>query len=195
MKSSRAPRHPGRILEEDFLSRLPPGWTQAEVADRLGVTRPRLNELIRRKRGVTPDTALRLARAFGTEPEFWLEAQMAWDLYEVARSRKLMKEVERVGPLLDGGASPSGVGEERSPAGSAPADRRAGIDLHVPTPARESRLAGHYEEFLSRRGLLGQARRFAKVRAELDELEAGGRLSTGAVKDLIFTAPPLSGDD
>jgi len=76
----RTPTHPGEVLLEEFLK--PYGMTQKELARRIGVSYPRVNELIHKKRGVTPDTALRLSRLFGTTPEFWLNLQLAYDLYE-----------------------------------------------------------------------------------------------------------------
>jgi antitoxin HigA-1 len=73
------PTHPGEMLREEFLR--PLHLTQTEVACRLGVSYPRLNELLQGKRGVTPDTALRLEALFGMEAQFWLNLQLAWDLY------------------------------------------------------------------------------------------------------------------
>ena len=76
----RTPTHPGKVLLEEFLK--PYGMTQKELARRIGVSYPRVNELIHKKRGVTPDTALRLSRLFGTTPEFWLNLQLVYDLHE-----------------------------------------------------------------------------------------------------------------
>jgi len=75
----RPPTHPGEVLLEEFLA--PLGMSQAEAARRMGMSNNRLNELVRGKRGVTADTALRLARLFGTSPEFWLNLQMTFDLW------------------------------------------------------------------------------------------------------------------
>lgn len=83
---SRPPTHPGEILLEEFLA--PLHMTQQELADRIGVSYPRVNELVNGKRGVTPDTALRLARLFGTSAEFWLNGQLAWDLWHALQSSK-----------------------------------------------------------------------------------------------------------
>ena len=85
------------MLQEEFLQ--PLGMTQREFAERIGVSYPRVNELIHGKRGVTPDTALRLARLFGTTPEFWLNGQLAWDLYQAIHSPKA-KEIEKIEPVL-----------------------------------------------------------------------------------------------
>ena len=80
----RAPTHPGQMLKEEFL--LPLALTQRELAKRLHISYPRLNELIRGRRGMTPDTALRLERLLGMEAQFWLNLQLAWDLYRAKRS-------------------------------------------------------------------------------------------------------------
>ena len=76
------PTAPGEMLLEEFLK--PMGITQTDFARRVGVTYPRLNEIVRGKRAVTVDTALRFARALGTSPEWWLRMQLAVDLYEAA---------------------------------------------------------------------------------------------------------------
>jgi len=78
------PTHPGQMLVEEFLK--PLGMSQVELAARIGVSFPRVNELVHAKRGMTPDTALRLERLFGMEAQFWLNLQLAWDLYHAARS-------------------------------------------------------------------------------------------------------------
>lgn len=80
---SRVPTHPGEMLLTEFIR--PKRLTQKAVAKRLGVSYPRLNEIIHGKRGVTPDTALRLERVFGMEAQFWLNLQMVWDLYHARR--------------------------------------------------------------------------------------------------------------
>ncbi|HSV14090.1 MAG TPA: HigA family addiction module antitoxin, partial [Tepidisphaeraceae bacterium] len=73
--TNRPPSHPGEMLKEEFLS--PLGWTQRELAARLRVSYPRLNDLIHGRRGVTTDTALRLERLLGVEAQFWLNLQLA----------------------------------------------------------------------------------------------------------------------
>ena len=78
------PTHPGEMLLEEFLK--PLGISQSAFAVRLGVSFPRLNEIIRGRRGVTPDTALRLARVTGMGAEFWLGLQVDWDLWHALRS-------------------------------------------------------------------------------------------------------------
>lgn len=77
--TNRAPIHPGEILREEFL--IPMNITQRELANGIRVPYQRVNELINGKRGVTPSTALRLAKYFGTTPGFWMNLQLLWDLY------------------------------------------------------------------------------------------------------------------
>jgi addiction module HigA family antidote len=79
---NRIPTHPGVVLSQEFLS--PLGISQVALAAHVGVPVQRINELVRGKRGVTPETAWLLSEAFDTTPEFWLNLQMAFDL---ARSR------------------------------------------------------------------------------------------------------------
>jgi len=78
----RVPTHPGEVLLEEFL--VPLGQTQVALAEHLGVPVQRINELVRGKRGVTPETAWLLAHALNTTPEFWLNLQASYDL---ARNR------------------------------------------------------------------------------------------------------------
>ena len=75
----RPPVHPGEMLLEEFL--VPMSLTQRELADAIHVPYQRVNEVINGKRGVTPRTALRLARFFGTSEDFWINLQMRCDLY------------------------------------------------------------------------------------------------------------------
>ena len=75
--------HPGEMLLEEFLKRL--GLTQVEAARSLGISVNRLNELVRRRRRVTADTALRLARFFRTTPQVWMHLQADWDLHQAIR--------------------------------------------------------------------------------------------------------------
>lgn len=71
--------HPGQFLETRFL--LPMKLSQDALAAAIGVSRRRINEIVNGRRGITPDTALRLGLHFRTEPEMWLRMQMAWDMY------------------------------------------------------------------------------------------------------------------
>ena len=84
--TNRIPTHPGEILREEFL--VPLGQSQVALATHLGVPVQRINELVRGKRGVTPETAWLLAQAFDTTPQLWLNLQAAYDL---ARSRPRTK--------------------------------------------------------------------------------------------------------
>ena len=82
----REPTHPGEMLMEEFLK--PMGLTQRDLAEGIRVPYQRVNELTRRRRGVTPSTALRLAKYFGMSPDFWLNLQLRWDLYH-ARANEI----------------------------------------------------------------------------------------------------------
>jgi len=81
------------MLLEEFLK--PLGITQTELARLLGVSYPRVNELIHGKRSVTPDTALRLERLLGMEAQFWLNLQLAWDLYHAIHS-PAAQEIQKI---------------------------------------------------------------------------------------------------
>lgn len=81
------PFHPGEILLEEFLE--PKGVTQAALAEKLGWTKTRLNELIRGKRGITAAAALDLAEALGTSPKLWMNLQATYDLDRAARARRV----------------------------------------------------------------------------------------------------------
>jgi addiction module HigA family antidote len=83
------------MLREDFLPEY--GLSVAGLADAVGVSRQSVNELLRGRRAVSPEMALRFARFFGNSPEFWLNAQRAVDLWDVTRATK--KEVNRIKPL------------------------------------------------------------------------------------------------
>ena len=91
----RRPTHPGEMLREDFL----PDYelTVSGLADAIGVSRQSVNELMRERRAVSPEMALRLSRLFGNSPEFWLNAQTAVDLWEA--SKAIRNDVRRIRPL------------------------------------------------------------------------------------------------
>ncbi|MBS3752730.1 MAG: HigA family addiction module antidote protein [Anaerolineales bacterium] len=78
--SNRQPTHPGVILLEDFLK--PMGLTQSDLADAIHVPYQRVNAIVNKRRGVTPSTALRLAKYFGNSPGFWMNLQLRYDLYD-----------------------------------------------------------------------------------------------------------------
>ncbi len=92
----RPPTHPGEMLIEEFLK--PLKINQSNFAIRLGVSYPRLNEIVNGRRSVTPDTALRLARIFGMSAEFWLGLQQDWDLWQAKNSSKAAA-IEKIEPL------------------------------------------------------------------------------------------------
>ncbi|TVR85537.1 MAG: addiction module antidote protein, HigA family [Trueperaceae bacterium] len=83
LPSERPPTHPGEILLEEFL--IPLGLSQVAFARQLGVSFPRLNGVIRGRRGVSADTALRLERVTGASAAFWLGLQQDWDLWHAER--------------------------------------------------------------------------------------------------------------
>jgi addiction module HigA family antidote len=105
LPENRPPTHPGQILLHLYLE--PAGLTQAELAKRIGVSYVRVNELVNGRRGITPDTALRLARLFQMSAEFWLNGQLAWDMWHALRS-PAMAEIEKIEPLVH----PEGAGDE-----------------------------------------------------------------------------------
>ena len=91
------PPHAGEILLEEFLE--PHGITQAKLAEMIGVTVNRVNEIIKGKRGISPDTAIRLEALFGASAQFWLNLQLAWDLYHAQRApevEQVRKRIKRV---------------------------------------------------------------------------------------------------
>ena len=93
---NRPPTHPGEMLLEEFVK--PLGLTQAELSRRLGVSYPRLNEIIKGRRSVTPDTALRLSRVLGMSADFWLGLQQDWDLWNAMNSPEA-KQINRLNPI------------------------------------------------------------------------------------------------
>src|SRR5260370_39152916 len=82
--SHRPPTHPGAMLLEEFLK--PMGLTQHDLAEAIHVPYQRINEIINGKRGITPSTALRLAKYFGTSADFWMNSQLRWDLYHAQQA-------------------------------------------------------------------------------------------------------------
>jgi addiction module HigA family antidote len=94
--------HPGEILREEFLK--PVGMSVYELAKRLHVPAPRINDIVLERRGITADTAVRLSRFFGTTEQFWLNLQ---DAYEVSRVKaERAAELERIEPLKTAEARP-----------------------------------------------------------------------------------------
>lgn len=84
VSTKREPTRPGEMLLEEFVK--PLGISQIELAERLGVSYPRLNQIIKGRRAMTPDTALRLEQVFGMSAQFWLNLQTVWDLYRAKHS-------------------------------------------------------------------------------------------------------------
>ncbi len=80
----RTPPHPGSFLETRYL--IPLSISQTDLAHALGVSRRRVNELINGRRGITPDTAVRLAIFFGNDAAFWMHLQVAWDMRNAVRA-------------------------------------------------------------------------------------------------------------
>jgi antitoxin HigA-1 len=97
--TKRPPTHPGEMLLQEFL--MPLELTQVELAQRIGVPFQRINQIVKQKRSVTPDTALRFAQLLGTTPEYWLNLQQNWDLYEAMTSSA--KDISRIKPLKRAG--------------------------------------------------------------------------------------------
>jgi addiction module HigA family antidote len=85
------PIHAGEILREEFL--IPLGISAHALAMELKVSAPRINDIVRERRSITPDTALRLARYFGTTPQFWLNIQTSYDLKNA--EREIGPKIER----------------------------------------------------------------------------------------------------
>jgi antitoxin HigA-1 len=89
----RTPTHPGEMLLEEFL--IPMSLTQRDLADGILVPYQRVNDLIHQRRGITPSTALRLARFFGTTEGFWMNLQARWDLYVARKAEQRVIETIR----------------------------------------------------------------------------------------------------
>ncbi|RLB58748.1 MAG: addiction module antidote protein, HigA family [Deltaproteobacteria bacterium] len=82
--TNREPIHPGEMLLEEFLK--PLHLSQRDLAKEIRVPYQRINELVNRRRGITPATALRLAKFFGNTPGFWMNLQLRWDLYHAQQN-------------------------------------------------------------------------------------------------------------
>ena len=94
-KRELRPTHPGEMLKEDFMSDF--NLTAASMAKALGVSRQTINEILRERRAITPSMALRLSRLLGNSPEFWLNAQHAWDLWD--SEQRFHKALSQIQPL------------------------------------------------------------------------------------------------
>jgi len=95
LPKNRQPTHPGEIVRYEYLDEL--NMTQQQLADSIGVTRVRINEIILGKRSITPDTAFRLAKFFNTTPDFWIGLQTNFDMWNTLQKRK--KEYDTIQPL------------------------------------------------------------------------------------------------
>ena len=95
----RAPTHPGEMLLEEFL--IPLDLTQRELAKAIHVPYQRVNEIVNGRRGMTPSTALRLAKLFRVSADFWMNLQLRWDLYHAQKSEADELKTIRPYPLKD----------------------------------------------------------------------------------------------
>ena len=93
--SQRPPTHPGEMLLKEFLE--PMNLTQRELAEGIRVPYQRVNEIINGKRGITPSTALRLAKYFGNTEGFWMNLQLRWDLFHARESEA--QELDLIRPV------------------------------------------------------------------------------------------------
>ncbi len=96
IKNGMRPVHPGEVLREDFLK--PAGLTANALAKRLHVPTPRINDIVRERRGISADTAMRLARYFGGDAHSWLNLQSIYDLRvaEIANGRRIEREIDPI---------------------------------------------------------------------------------------------------
>lgn len=92
--TNRTPTHPGEMLLVEFLT--PMGITQRDLADAIHVPYQRINEIVNGRRGMTPSTALRLARFFGMSADFWMNLQLRWDLYGAQQAES--EDLETIQP-------------------------------------------------------------------------------------------------
>jgi len=95
LPKNRKPITPGEIIKYEYLE--PLNMTQQQLADKLGITRVRINEIILGKRSITPDTAFRLAKLFDTTPEFWMNLQNNLNLWETLKKHKV--EYDKIHPI------------------------------------------------------------------------------------------------
>jgi len=98
--TNRPPIHPGEILLEEFMK--PYSMTQTEIAQRIGVSRKHISEVVNSRKGISTDMALRLSKLFGTSPELWLNGQIAWDVWHAMRGERAIK-LEKIEPVAISG--------------------------------------------------------------------------------------------
>lgn len=94
--TNRMPTHPGEMLLEEFL--IPMELTQRELAQAIYVPYQRINEIVNKRRGITPSTALRLEKVFGMSAGFWLKLQYRWDLYHTQQNEE--QDLQSIKPLV-----------------------------------------------------------------------------------------------
>lgn len=95
--TDRTPTHPGEMLLEEFLN--PMGLTQRELADAIHVPYQRVNDIVNGRRGITPSTALRLAKYFNMTPDFWMNVQLRWDMYFAQQDEnKVLETIQPFAP-------------------------------------------------------------------------------------------------
>ena len=94
--TKRTPTHPGEMLLEEFL--VPMGITQRELADAIHVPYQRVNDIVNGRRGITPSTALRLAKYFNSSADFWMNIQLRWDMYFAQKNE--FPELKKIEPLV-----------------------------------------------------------------------------------------------
>jgi antitoxin HigA-1 len=97
LPADREPTPPGEMLRQEFMK--PLGLTQSELAAKLGMPRVAVNAIINGRRSITPGTAMRLAKALGTTPEFWINGQMALDLYRAEHDADHIRAVAKIKPI------------------------------------------------------------------------------------------------
>jgi addiction module HigA family antidote len=97
-KMKRQPTHPGKIIKDDYLD--PLSLTITDMANTLGVSRKTLSKIINKRGAITPDMALRLARAFATSPDLWLNLQKNYDLWQAEHGSKEWRQVKPLSPQL-----------------------------------------------------------------------------------------------
>jgi addiction module HigA family antidote len=100
LPTKRTPTHPGEMLLEEFLN--PMGLTQRKLADAILVPYQRINDIVNGRRGITPSTALRLAKFFKISPDFWMNVQLRWEMFFTAKDEKSI--LNKISPVdtLDG---------------------------------------------------------------------------------------------
>lgn len=92
---ARRPIHPGEFLREEYMPEF--GLSVARLAERLGVSRQTINDIVRERRGLSPDMCLRLGRLFGTTPQYWMNMQVKIDIWDSLELHR--KDIEAIRPL------------------------------------------------------------------------------------------------